>query len=163
MGHFGGLIFYWSFFEPGRLILERWCVVLVTVLVIHFHFFYICNHLFFFSNREDVKRQILITAMCLIYTSMHLLKTLVQNLCTLLEFCTQFKLTVSQQKERFLSTGWESVNALDMMTVYSMLPQDDVARYAHHCFEAYLYNWKICHQWPSVWCCTLIESSGSSF
>lgn len=36
---------------------------------------------------------------------------------------------VFPQKERFLSAGWESVNALDMMTVYSMLPQEDVARY----------------------------------
>lgn len=33
------------------------------------------------------------------------------------------------QKERFLKTGWEHADALDMMTVYSMLPQDDVARY----------------------------------
>lgn len=32
------------------------------------------------------------------------------------------------QKERFLKTGWEHADALDMMTVYSMLPQDDVAR-----------------------------------
>lgn len=32
------------------------------------------------------------------------------------------------QKERFLKTGWEYADALDMMTVYSMLPQDDVAR-----------------------------------
>uniref|UniRef100_A0A671LSW7 Leucine carboxyl methyltransferase 1 n=1 Tax=Sinocyclocheilus anshuiensis TaxID=1608454 RepID=A0A671LSW7_9TELE len=31
-------------------------------------------------------------------------------------------------QERFLSAGWKSVNALDMMTVYSMLPQEDVAR-----------------------------------
>ena len=34
------------------------------------------------------------------------------------------------QKERFLKTGWEHADALDMMTVYSMLPQDDVARQA---------------------------------
>uniref|UniRef100_H2V295 Leucine carboxyl methyltransferase 1 n=1 Tax=Takifugu rubripes TaxID=31033 RepID=H2V295_TAKRU len=33
-----------------------------------------------------------------------------------------------EQKERFLKTGWEHADALDMMTVYSMLPQDDVAR-----------------------------------
>lgn len=33
------------------------------------------------------------------------------------------------QKERFLKTGWENADALDMMTVYSVLPQDDVARY----------------------------------
>lgn len=32
------------------------------------------------------------------------------------------------QKERFLKAGWEHADALDMMTVYSMLPQDDVAR-----------------------------------
>lgn len=32
------------------------------------------------------------------------------------------------QKDRFLKTGWEHVDVLDMMTVYSMLPQDDVAR-----------------------------------
>lgn len=32
------------------------------------------------------------------------------------------------QKERFLKTGWEHADALDMMTIYSMLPQDDVAR-----------------------------------
>lgn len=36
--------------------------------------------------------------------------------------------SLDSQKERFLSAGWESVNALDMMTVYSMLPQEDVAR-----------------------------------
>lgn len=32
------------------------------------------------------------------------------------------------QKERFLKAGWEHADALDMMMVYSMLPQDDVAR-----------------------------------
>uniref|UniRef100_A0A672Q0U0 Leucine carboxyl methyltransferase 1 n=1 Tax=Sinocyclocheilus grahami TaxID=75366 RepID=A0A672Q0U0_SINGR len=37
--------------------------------------------------------------------------------------------SLDSQKERFLSAGWKSVNALDMMTVYSMLPQEDVARY----------------------------------
>uniref|UniRef100_A0A673J3M3 Leucine carboxyl methyltransferase 1 n=1 Tax=Sinocyclocheilus rhinocerous TaxID=307959 RepID=A0A673J3M3_9TELE len=31
-------------------------------------------------------------------------------------------------QERFLSAGWESVNALDMMTVYSVLPREDVTR-----------------------------------
>ncbi|ROL51714.1 Leucine carboxyl methyltransferase 1 [Anabarilius grahami] len=36
--------------------------------------------------------------------------------------------SLDSQKERFLSAGWESVNALDMMMVYSMLPQEDVAR-----------------------------------
>lgn len=33
------------------------------------------------------------------------------------------------QKERFLKTGWEHADALDMMAVYSMLPRDDVERY----------------------------------
>lgn len=32
------------------------------------------------------------------------------------------------QKDRFLKTGWGHADALDMMTIYSMLPQDDVAR-----------------------------------
>ena len=32
------------------------------------------------------------------------------------------------QRDRFLKTGWENADALDMMTVYSMLPQDDVGR-----------------------------------
>lgn len=36
--------------------------------------------------------------------------------------------SLDSQKERFLSSGWESVNALDMMMVYSILPQEDVAR-----------------------------------
>lgn len=39
--------------------------------------------------------------------------------------------SLDSQKERFLSTGWESVEALDMMMVYSMLPQEDVARIEH--------------------------------
>uniref|UniRef100_A0A8C6M384 Leucine carboxyl methyltransferase 1 n=1 Tax=Nothobranchius furzeri TaxID=105023 RepID=A0A8C6M384_NOTFU len=33
-----------------------------------------------------------------------------------------------EQKDRFLTTGWDHADALDMMTVYSMLPQQDVAR-----------------------------------
>uniref|UniRef100_A0A7N8WSM3 Leucine carboxyl methyltransferase 1 n=1 Tax=Mastacembelus armatus TaxID=205130 RepID=A0A7N8WSM3_9TELE len=33
-----------------------------------------------------------------------------------------------EQKERFLKTGWAHADALDMMTIYSVLPQDDVAR-----------------------------------
>uniref|UniRef100_A0A4W4F2W6 Leucine carboxyl methyltransferase 1 n=1 Tax=Electrophorus electricus TaxID=8005 RepID=A0A4W4F2W6_ELEEL len=33
-----------------------------------------------------------------------------------------------EQKERFLLTGWESVNALDMMAVYGLLPQEDISR-----------------------------------
>lgn len=36
--------------------------------------------------------------------------------------------SLDTQKERFLRTGWEHADALDMMTVYSVLPQDDVAR-----------------------------------
>ncbi|KAI4794195.1 hypothetical protein KUCAC02_032216, partial [Chaenocephalus aceratus] len=36
--------------------------------------------------------------------------------------------SLDTQRERFLKTGWEQSDALDMMTVYSMLPQDDVAR-----------------------------------
>ncbi|XP_068610775.1 leucine carboxyl methyltransferase 1 [Brachionichthys hirsutus] len=36
--------------------------------------------------------------------------------------------SLDSQRERFLKTGWEHSDALDMMTVYSMLPQDDVAR-----------------------------------
>lgn len=36
--------------------------------------------------------------------------------------------SLDSQKERFLSTGWESVNALDMMAVYSLLPQEDLSR-----------------------------------
>lgn len=38
------------------------------------------------------------------------------------------KCCVCLQKERFLKTGWEHADALDMMTVYSLLPQHDVAR-----------------------------------
>ncbi|KAM9411732.1 leucine carboxyl methyltransferase 1 isoform 2-T2 [Salvelinus alpinus] len=36
--------------------------------------------------------------------------------------------SLESQKERFLKTGWENADALDMMTVYSVIPQDDVAR-----------------------------------
>ncbi|MFT7812171.1 leucine carboxyl methyltransferase 1 [Arapaima gigas] len=36
--------------------------------------------------------------------------------------------SLESQKERFLKTGWESANALDMAAVYSVLPQEDVAR-----------------------------------
>ncbi|KAJ7984714.1 hypothetical protein DPEC_G00357620 [Dallia pectoralis] len=39
--------------------------------------------------------------------------------------------SLESQKERFLKTGWENADALDMMTVYSVLPQDDVARIEH--------------------------------
>ncbi|XP_023665029.2 leucine carboxyl methyltransferase 1 isoform X1 [Paramormyrops kingsleyae] len=36
--------------------------------------------------------------------------------------------SLESQKERFLAAGWEGADALDMMTVYGMLPQEDVAR-----------------------------------
>lgn len=36
--------------------------------------------------------------------------------------------SLDSQKDRFLKTAWEHADALDMMTVYSMLPQEDVAR-----------------------------------
>ncbi|XP_028845719.1 leucine carboxyl methyltransferase 1 [Denticeps clupeoides] len=36
--------------------------------------------------------------------------------------------SLDSQKERFLNAGWESADALDMMTVYGLLPQEDVAR-----------------------------------
>eukprot|EP00064_Thunnus_orientalis_P019088 superscaffoldBa00004624_g19198 len=36
--------------------------------------------------------------------------------------------SLESQRDRFLKTGWENADALDMMTVYGMLPQDDVAR-----------------------------------
>ncbi|KAM4525985.1 leucine carboxyl methyltransferase 1 [Fundulus diaphanus] len=36
--------------------------------------------------------------------------------------------SLDSQRERFLKTGWENAEALDMMTVYSALPQEDVAR-----------------------------------
>ncbi|KAK1793890.1 hypothetical protein P4O66_010810, partial [Electrophorus voltai] len=36
--------------------------------------------------------------------------------------------SLDSQKERFLLTGWESVNALDMMAVYGLLPQEDISR-----------------------------------
>ncbi|KAF3704628.1 Leucine carboxyl methyltransferase 1 [Channa argus] len=57
-------------------------------------------------------------------------QVMVENLqrrhCTLagLEACQ----SLDSQKERFLKTGWEHADALDMMTIYNMLPQDDVAR-----------------------------------
>uniref|UniRef100_A0A4W5K2Z3 Leucine carboxyl methyltransferase 1 n=1 Tax=Hucho hucho TaxID=62062 RepID=A0A4W5K2Z3_9TELE len=35
--------------------------------------------------------------------------------------------SLESQKERFLKTVWENVDALDMVTVYSVIPQDDVA------------------------------------
>ncbi|XP_045550725.1 uncharacterized protein [Salmo salar] len=39
--------------------------------------------------------------------------------------------SLESQKEHFLKTGWENVDDLDMMTVYSVIPQDDVARIEH--------------------------------
>lgn len=33
------------------------------------------------------------------------------------------------QKERLLENGWENARAIDMMKVYSFLPQADVKRY----------------------------------
>ncbi|KAJ8283992.1 hypothetical protein COCON_G00028420 [Conger conger] len=36
--------------------------------------------------------------------------------------------SLDSQKERFLLSGWENADALDMMTVYGVLPQEDVAR-----------------------------------
>lgn len=36
--------------------------------------------------------------------------------------------SLESQRERFLKSGWEQADALDMMTVYGMLPADDVAR-----------------------------------
>ncbi|KAG7491823.1 hypothetical protein MATL_G00008340 [Megalops atlanticus] len=36
--------------------------------------------------------------------------------------------SLDSQKERYLLSGWEYADALDMMTVYSVLPQEDVAR-----------------------------------
>lgn len=55
--------------------------------------------------------------------------TLPQCLCVWEENQTWSAFMCVLQKERFLKTGWEHADALDMMTVYSMLPQDDVARY----------------------------------
>ncbi|KAL2078159.1 hypothetical protein ACEWY4_025844 [Coilia grayii] len=60
-------------------------------------------------------------------------QVMVENLqrrqCTLagVEVCC----SLDSQKERFLSNGWENADALDMMTVYSILPQDDIARIEH--------------------------------
>ncbi|XP_072312620.1 leucine carboxyl methyltransferase 1 [Eucyclogobius newberryi] len=57
-------------------------------------------------------------------------QVMIENLqhrhCTLagVEVCQ----SLDSQKERFLKSGWERSDALDMMTVYSMLPQEDVER-----------------------------------
>uniref|UniRef100_A0A674MEG0 Leucine carboxyl methyltransferase 1 n=1 Tax=Takifugu rubripes TaxID=31033 RepID=A0A674MEG0_TAKRU len=55
-----------------------------------------------------------------------MIENLLRRQCSLAgaELCQ----SLDTQKERFLKTGWEHADALDMMTVYSMLPQDDVAR-----------------------------------
>ncbi|MEQ2222822.1 Leucine carboxyl methyltransferase 1 [Ilyodon furcidens] len=55
-----------------------------------------------------------------------MIENLQRRQCTLagVEVCQ----SLDSQKERFLKTGWEHANALDMMTVYGVLPQDDVAR-----------------------------------
>lgn len=55
-----------------------------------------------------------------------MIENLQRRQCTLagVEACQ----SLDSQKERFLKTGWEHADALDMMTVYSMLPQNDVAR-----------------------------------
>ncbi|KAJ0060095.1 hypothetical protein NL108_003923, partial [Boleophthalmus pectinirostris] len=55
-------------------------------------------------------------------------QVMIENLqhrhCTLagVEVCQ----SLDTQKERFLKAGWEHSDALDMMTVYGMLPQEDV-------------------------------------
>ncbi|KAG7226460.1 hypothetical protein INR49_013872 [Caranx melampygus] len=55
-----------------------------------------------------------------------MIENLQRRQCTLagVEACQ----SLDSQRERFLKTGWEHADALDMMTIYSMLPQDDVAR-----------------------------------
>ncbi|KAM7371067.1 hypothetical protein PAMP_010564 [Pampus punctatissimus] len=55
-----------------------------------------------------------------------MIENLQRRQCTLagVEVCQ----SLDSQRDRFLKTGWEYADALDMMTVYSMLPQDDVAR-----------------------------------
>uniref|UniRef100_A0A1A8S243 Leucine carboxyl methyltransferase 1 n=2 Tax=Nothobranchius rachovii TaxID=451742 RepID=A0A1A8S243_9TELE len=55
-----------------------------------------------------------------------MIENLQRRQCTLagVEICQ----SLDSQKDRFLTTGWDHADALDMMTVYSMLPQQDVAR-----------------------------------
>uniref|UniRef100_A0A7N9ATP5 Leucine carboxyl methyltransferase 1 n=1 Tax=Mastacembelus armatus TaxID=205130 RepID=A0A7N9ATP5_9TELE len=55
-----------------------------------------------------------------------MIENLQRRQCTLagVEACQ----SLDSQKERFLKTGWAHADALDMMTIYSVLPQDDVAR-----------------------------------
>ncbi len=56
------------------------------------------------------------------------LLSLLRSSCFFLEYLHEYFNLCCLQRERFLKTGWEHANALDMMTVYSMLPQDDVER-----------------------------------
>ncbi|MBN3323341.1 LCMT1 methyltransferase, partial [Atractosteus spatula] len=74
------------------------------------------------------------TAMFVNYEQVHMAdrfgQVMIENLqrrqCNLagVEVCR----SLEAQKERFLSTGWETADALDMMTVYGLLPQADVGR-----------------------------------
>ncbi|XP_056153411.1 LOW QUALITY PROTEIN: leucine carboxyl methyltransferase 1 [Lampris incognitus] len=58
-----------------------------------------------------------------------MIENLQRRLCNLagVEVCQ----SLDSQKERFLKAGWEQADALDMMTVYGVLPQDDVERIEH--------------------------------
>ncbi|XP_077357755.1 leucine carboxyl methyltransferase 1 isoform X1 [Festucalex cinctus] len=55
-----------------------------------------------------------------------MIENLQRRQCTLagVEVCR----SLDSQKDRFLRSGWDHADALDMVTVYSMLPQEDVAR-----------------------------------
>ncbi|XP_061765010.1 leucine carboxyl methyltransferase 1 [Nerophis ophidion] len=55
-----------------------------------------------------------------------MIENLQRRQCTLagVEVCR----SLDSQKERFLQSGWDHADALDMVTVYSMLPQDEVER-----------------------------------
>ncbi|TNN37318.1 Leucine carboxyl methyltransferase 1 [Liparis tanakae] len=55
-----------------------------------------------------------------------MIENLQRRQCTLagVEACQ----SLDSQKERFLKAGWPHADALDMITVYSMLPQEDMAR-----------------------------------
>ncbi|XP_061665910.1 leucine carboxyl methyltransferase 1 isoform X3 [Syngnathoides biaculeatus] len=65
------------------------------------------------------------TAMFINYEQV-MIENLQRRQCTLagVEVCR----SLDSQKDRFLRSGWEHANALDMVAVYSMLPQEDVAR-----------------------------------
>ncbi|XP_012694349.1 leucine carboxyl methyltransferase 1 [Clupea harengus] len=58
-----------------------------------------------------------------------MVENLLRRQCTLagVQVCQ----SLETQKERFLSNGWENAEALDMMTIYSILPQVDIARMEH--------------------------------